>query len=82
MVLFLIKVIPKNVIRFYSPNFSTGTTIFDAIASMNELEAEGLLAKRQLPLALSATAKAFDDYVQSESKRWEKIIRDNKVAIE
>ena len=45
-------------------------------------EAEGLLAKRQLPLALSATAKAFDDYVQSESKRWEKIIRDNKVAIE
>jgi tripartite-type tricarboxylate transporter receptor subunit TctC len=54
----------------------------DAIASMNELEAEGLLAKRQLPLALSATAKAFDDYVQSESKRWEKIIRDNKVAIE
>ena len=54
----------------------------DAVAAMKELEAEGLLAKRQLPIALSATAKEFDDYVQSESKRWEKIIRDNKVVIE
>ena len=54
----------------------------DTIAAMNELEAEGLLAKRQLPIALSASTKSFDDYVQSESRRWEKIIRDNKVAIE
>ena len=54
----------------------------DSIAAMKELEADGLLAKRQLPIALSASAKEFDDYVQSESKRWEKIIRDNKVVIE
>ena len=54
----------------------------DSIAAMNELEAEGLLAKRQLPIALSTSAKAFDDYVQLESKRWDKIIRDNKVVIE
>ena len=54
----------------------------DAIAAMKELEAEGALAKRQLPIALSASAQEFDGYVQSESKRWEKIIRDNKVMIE
>src|SRR5688572_27050050 len=54
----------------------------DSVAAMKELEADGLLAKRQLPIALSASAKEFDDYVQSESKRWEKIIRDNKVVIE
>ncbi len=54
----------------------------DAIAAMKELEAEGLLAKRQLPIALSTSAKEFDGYVQSESKRWDKIIRDNKVSIE
>lgn len=54
----------------------------DTISAMKELEAEGLLAKRQLPMALSASPKAFDEYVQSESKRWEKIIRDNKVVIQ
>jgi len=54
----------------------------DSIAAMKELEAEGLLAKRQLPIALSASANEFDGYVQSESKRWEKIIRENKVSIE
>ena len=54
----------------------------DSVAAMKELEAEGLLAKRQLPLALSVSASEFDGYVQSESKRWQKIIRDNKVAIE
>jgi tripartite-type tricarboxylate transporter receptor subunit TctC len=54
----------------------------DTVAAMKELEAEGQLAKRQLPIALSASAKEFDGYVLAESKRWEKIIRDNKVVIE
>jgi tripartite-type tricarboxylate transporter receptor subunit TctC len=54
----------------------------DSIAAMKELEAEGQLARRQLPIALSASPQEFDGYVQSESKRWEKIIRDNKVVIE
>jgi tripartite-type tricarboxylate transporter receptor subunit TctC len=54
----------------------------DCVAAMKELEAEGQLAKRQLPIALSTSSKEFDDYVRSEAKRWEKIIRDNKVAIE
>ena len=54
----------------------------DTVAAMKELDAEGLLAKRQLPMELSASPKAFEDYVQAESKRWAKIISDNKVVIE
>lgn len=54
----------------------------DSIAAMKELEAEGLLAKRQLPIALSASPNEFETFVQSEARRWEKIIRDAKVAIE
>jgi len=54
----------------------------DTTASMNELDAEGLLTKRQLPNALSASPKAFDDFVRAEAKRWENIIRENKVSIE
>lgn len=54
----------------------------DTVSAMKALEAEGLLAKRQLPLVLSASPKQFDEYVRSESDRWAKIIRDNKVAID
>jgi tripartite-type tricarboxylate transporter receptor subunit TctC len=54
----------------------------DVIAAMKELDAEGALAKRQLPISLSASPKESDDFVQSEAKRWEKIIRDNKLTIE
>lgn len=49
---------------------------------MNELEAEGTLAKRQLPMVLSASPEAFDGYVRSEAKRWEKIIKDNHLRID
>ena len=54
----------------------------DSVAAMKELEAEGILGKRQLPIALSASPKEFDDFVRAEARRWEKIIRDNKVVIE
>ena len=54
----------------------------DTIAAMNELEAEGTLAKRQLPMVLSASPEAFDGYVRSEAKRWEKIIKDNHLRID
>ena len=47
-----------------------------------ELEAEGLLEKRQTPISLSTSPADFDAYVMSELKRWEKIIRDNKVKID
>lgn len=53
-----------------------------ATAAMKELEAEGVLAKRQTPISLSATPEDFNAYVMSELKRWEKIIRDNNVKID
>jgi tripartite-type tricarboxylate transporter receptor subunit TctC len=52
------------------------------IAAMKELEAEGMLTKRALPMSLSATPAEFDAYVASENKRWQKIIRDNNVSID
>lgn len=54
----------------------------ETVAAMKALEAEGQLVKRQLPIALSASPKDADDYVRAEAKRWENIIRENKVSIE
>ncbi len=53
-----------------------------AVAAMKELEAEGVLAKRQTPLSISESPAAFDAYVVSEMRRWDKIIKDNKVKID
>jgi tripartite-type tricarboxylate transporter receptor subunit TctC len=53
-----------------------------AVAAMKELEAEGLLEKRQTPISLSASPADFDAYVLSELKRWDRIIRDNNVKID
>ena len=53
-----------------------------AVAAMKELEAEGVLEKRQTPMSLSASPAEFDAYVLSELKRWEKIIKDNNVRID
>jgi tripartite-type tricarboxylate transporter receptor subunit TctC len=53
-----------------------------AVAAMKELEAEGVLEKRQTPMSLSASPAAFNAYVLSEMKRWEKIIKDNGVRID
>ncbi|HXF67884.1 MAG TPA: tripartite tricarboxylate transporter substrate-binding protein [Burkholderiales bacterium] len=53
-----------------------------AVAAMKELEAEGVLAKRMTPIALSASPEAFNAYVLSEMRRWEGIIRENMVRIE
>ncbi len=52
------------------------------VAAMKELEAEGVLAKRQTPISLSESPAEFDAYVLSEMKRWEKIIRDNQVKLD
>jgi tripartite-type tricarboxylate transporter receptor subunit TctC len=53
-----------------------------AVAAMKELDGDGTLAKRQLPVSLSASPQEFAAFVQSEAKRWEKIIRDNNVRID
>lgn len=54
----------------------------EIVAAMQQLDAEGLLAKRSIPISLSASPAEFDAYVVSEMKRWEKIIRDNGVKID
>jgi tripartite-type tricarboxylate transporter receptor subunit TctC len=53
-----------------------------AVAAMKELQAEGVLEKRQTPISLSASPEDFNAYVLSELKRWEKIIKDNNVKID
>ncbi len=54
----------------------------EIVAAMNELEADGQLAKRAIPISLSASPAEFNAYVLSEMKRWEKIIKDNDVRID
>ncbi len=54
----------------------------DIVAAMRELDAGGGLAKRALPISVSATPAEFNAYVQSEMKRWRKIIADNNVVID
>jgi tripartite-type tricarboxylate transporter receptor subunit TctC len=53
-----------------------------AVAAMKELNAEGVLEKRQTPMSVSGSPAEFNGFVQSEAKRWERIIRDNKVRID
>ena len=54
----------------------------DITAAMQELDAGGGLAKRSLPISVSATPAEFNAYVQAEMKRWRKIIADNNVVID
>jgi len=53
-----------------------------AVASMKELDGDGTLSKRQLPVSLSESPDEFNAFVLSEAKKWEKIIRDNAVKID
>jgi tripartite-type tricarboxylate transporter receptor subunit TctC len=52
------------------------------IAVMKEPEMQQLFNKRAVPVALSESPAEFTAYVQSESRRWAKIISDNNVRIE
>jgi tripartite-type tricarboxylate transporter receptor subunit TctC len=53
-----------------------------AVAAMKELDAEGVLEKRQTPISVSGSPAEFNAFILSESKRWERIIRDNQVKID
>ncbi|HEX2830266.1 MAG TPA: tripartite tricarboxylate transporter substrate-binding protein [Burkholderiales bacterium] len=54
----------------------------DTVAAMKELDADGTLAKRNLPVSLSASPEEFAGFVRSEADRWKKIIADNNVKID
>lgn len=54
----------------------------EIVLAMKDLEADGALTKRAIPMSLSTSPAEFDAYVLSESKRWTKIIRDNNVKID
>jgi hypothetical protein len=49
---------------------------------MKELDGDGTLAKRQLPISVSASPEEFNAFVQAEATRWTKIVRDNSVKID
>ena len=49
---------------------------------MNQPETKELLASRLVPPAVSASPGEFNAYVQSEVKRWSKIIKDNNVKLD
>jgi tripartite-type tricarboxylate transporter receptor subunit TctC len=52
------------------------------VAAMKELDGDGTLAKRQLPVSLSASPEEFTTFVKAEANRWQKIIKDNNVRID
>ena len=54
----------------------------NTVAAMKELDADGTLSKRALPVSLSATPEDFAAFVNAEAKRWQKIIKDNGVRID
>jgi tripartite-type tricarboxylate transporter receptor subunit TctC len=54
----------------------------DCVATMKDLDSDGALAKRQLPISLSASPEEFAGFVRSEANRWAKIINDNAVRID
>jgi tripartite-type tricarboxylate transporter receptor subunit TctC len=54
----------------------------ETVAAMKDLDRDGTLAKRALPVSLSASPDEFAAFVNAEAKRWEKIIRDNNVKID
>ena len=53
-----------------------------AVAAMKELDQDGSLTKRQLPISVSASPEEFNTFVQSEARRWTKIIKENAVKID
>lgn len=65
-----------------TPRAVVNTLHAATVAAMKELDSEGALSKRQLPVSLSASPEEFKAFVQSEAQRWKKIIADNNVKID
>jgi tripartite-type tricarboxylate transporter receptor subunit TctC len=53
-----------------------------AVAIMSEPDMQDFMAKRAIPVAVSASPAEFDAYVRSERERWTKVVNDNNVKIE
>lgn len=53
-----------------------------SVAVMTEPEMQDFMAKRAIPVAVSASPAEFDAYVRSERDRWAKIVSDNNVKID
>lgn len=51
-------------------------------AVMKEPEMQELFAKRSVPLVMSESPAELNAYVLSESRRWDRIIRENAVRID
>jgi len=71
---------------FFAPR-ATPRAIVDklhavSVAAMKELDADGTLSRRQLPVSLSDSPADFAAFVNAEAKKWEKIIKDNNVRID
>jgi len=54
----------------------------NTVAAMKELDADGTLSKRALPVSLSASPEEFGVFVNAEAKRWQRIIQENAVRID
>jgi tripartite-type tricarboxylate transporter receptor subunit TctC len=54
----------------------------NTVAAMKELDADGTLGKRALPVSLSVSPEDFAAFVNAEARRWQKIIQDNGVRID
>lgn len=53
-----------------------------AAGIMSEPEMQEFMAKRAIPVAVSASPAEFDAYVRSERERWAKVVADNNVKID
>lgn len=52
------------------------------VQTMQRQDIQELFAKNQVPVAVSKSPEEFDAFVQSEMKRWAKIIRDNNLKLD
>ncbi|HWI13964.1 MAG TPA: tripartite tricarboxylate transporter substrate binding protein [Burkholderiales bacterium] len=53
-----------------------------AAGIMSEPDMQEFMAKRAIPVAVSASPAEFDAYVRSERERWAKVVADNNVKID